>query len=91
MALYPVSNRPVYISEKLHHHGLELTSDLLHKAYLLSSLRLGVWWLLLVYPLLAVGADLGWAKRKALRELKFTTGLFVFNMDESRKTKFMRS
>lgn len=31
----------------------------------------------MVYPLLAVGADLGWVHRKALKELKFTTGFLL--------------
>lgn len=55
---------------------------------------MGVIW---VYPLLAVGADLGWVMRRVLKGFrKFTTGfsfklLFKGNMDESSKTKFTRS
>lgn len=62
--------------------------------HLLSSLRLEVivWWLLLVYPLLAVGADLGWVKREALKKHVKKNSLQIFkitfkgNMDESSKT-----
>lgn len=36
-----------------------------------------VWPLLLVYPLLAVGADSGWVHKAALQDLRtFTTGFY---------------
>lgn len=36
-----------------------------------------MWRLRLINPLLAVGADLGRVNRKALKELKFTTGFLL--------------
>lgn len=84
MALLSVSSRPGYISEKSSTWSRAI-SDLLQKDKIVSSLDQhkyrdlgGNWlWLLLVNPLLAVGAGSGRVKRTALESRKFTTGFLL--------------